>query len=212
MRTTLMGVVLFSFVAFANPVFAAHPLSFQAVDVIDNDGVDLTTTAPVRMGAATLKRSRIGLTGRVMTNVDMAGFPYTVWIVIFNNPKACEGPFLLDADGNEITRCNGPDLGNPKVDGAVLNGSGAIAAQTDGSGGVLNIDFETYTGLVPEGQCCFGRLRWGKTLSAEVHIVVDKHPAIPPGDSYVVDLTTPFAGHRGAIFLPVAKKREGELE
>lgn len=226
MKTTLMVVFCVALVSFANPAAADHsnraerfrawkaeahqwistylPRKLQVVDMNDVDGVDLTTTTPTRAGAAWLRRSRNGADGRVMVNVGTAGNPYTVWLVVFNYPDACTGAFLLDADGNELTRCDAPDLGVEAVGASVYNASGAISQSDGNGGGVINIDFNAVAGNIPQGTCCFGEgIHRDNGFGAEVHVVVDRHPSIAAGGSWVVDLTTPFAGHRAAVFLPL---------
>ena len=162
--------------------------TFQAVDVFrlpPGEPLDLT-------GAAWLKRSKQGFTGRIMTKVDKAGYAYTIWLVIFNNPDACE-------DG-----CNDMDLGNPDVKGAVFYGNGAISSYDPvNGGGVINVDFDTIAAKIPEGmfrlddlleEPIFYRegLARGNGFGAEVHIVVDEHPGpVETGlESWVPDLTT----------------------
>jgi len=159
-------------------------------------------TYGIYYGASTLKRTKYGFSGRIMTNVENAGEAYTVWLVIFNNPRFCA-----------TSPCSGADLpefaggsGDPRVDVAVLNGAGAISASDGGEGGVINVDFEAKAvGRVPDGICCFGSLARRNGMKAEVHIVVDKHP--PPTDPtdefyWTTHLTTPFMGHRFSVFLP----------
>ncbi len=163
-------------------------------------------------GAATLIRTKHGLEGRVMVNVDGAGEPYSVWWVIFNNPKKCK-----------YTPCTGganplEDLLNPEVGVSVFNASGAISAYNGGTSvgnGVINLDFRTIAGHRPKGLFVldwegtpFGdRLRRGNGLKAEVHLVVDRHPNL---ESWTTELTTtnfgPNTNHRAAIFFPIERK------
>lgn len=171
---------------------------FQTENVVAQDDAPMFG---IYYGAANLKRTRYGITGRVMTTVDNAGEPYTVWVVIFNKPQFCA-----------TSPCTGADLpdfaggsGDPRVDVAVLNGSGSITGSDGNGGGVLNADFSVASGRVPEGLCCFGSLARRNGMKAEVHIVIDKHP--PPTDPtdefyWTTHLNTPFMGHRFAIFLP----------
>ncbi len=118
-----------------------------------------------------------------MTNVATAGDPYTLWLIVFNNPDAC-------VDG-----CDESDLAIPKVCGSVYNGSGAISAANGYGGGVININFNMVAGNIAEDQFVLfgdpkGLLR-GKGLKAEIHLVVDQHPQIVQGpDSWIADLTT----------------------
>lgn len=66
-------------------------------------------------GHAILKRTHEGINLKVKTSELGPGNGYTLWWVIFNNPEYCD-------DG-----CNGPDLGNPDVEGSVMNATGRVA-------------------------------------------------------------------------------------
>lgn len=168
---------------------------YQTSNVIDISGAMLPY-----QGAAWLDRSRDAVKGRIMTTVSTANEPYTLWIVIFNNPAAC-------VDG-----CGESDLGSAEVDGSVFNGSGAISASDGNGGGIVNIDFDLSTlplandlfilGGNPDG------LKKRNGFGAEIHLVIDKHPAVPAGMSWIKDLTTthfpgmgPNTGDRVAVFL-----------
>ena len=70
---------------------------------------DVAMGPGMRTGAAWLIRSKNGIQGRIMSNVSTFADPYTLWIVIFNDPSACDGP------------CDGTDLANPAVGGSVAN-------------------------------------------------------------------------------------------
>ena len=171
--------------------------TFQAVDMND-----LATAMPA--GAATLKRTSDTLQARLMVEVAEAGAPYTVWWVIFNNPEACAGAGVLDADGNLVTLCDGDDTMREGVDATVYNASGGIAAANGIASGVLNIDIRTSSRPLAEGLTVLAGdgLEPRNGFEAEVHVVVQRHPR--PDGSWVADLTGPIAmgNHRGAIFLP----------
>ena len=154
-------------------------------------------------GAATLVRTRNGLRGRIMTKVDTAGDAYTLWIVVINNPAACAVPF----------ECGEPDLLVAETQASAYNGSGAISAADGNGGGVINLDYATDAGPLPDGLfSLFGEepgLHRGNGFGAEVWYVIDIHPPIPEGGSWLDDLTTtnfpggPAANHRIAIFRAV---------
>ena len=152
-------------------------------------------------GAATLDRKKQKISGRIMTTVENAGEAYTVWFVIFNKPQFCATSPCGFADLPDFAGGSG----DPRVDVAVISASGAISASDGNGGGVVNADFEAYAGKVPAGICCFGKLAHRNGHKAEVHIIVDFHPPpIDPTDEFywTTHLTTPFMGHRFAIFLP----------
>jgi len=177
LRTTLitsLGAILL--VATAH---AEHG-RYQTANVLD-----ATAANQGYVGAAWLNRTRSGISGRIMAQVSTAGDPYTLWIVVFNNPSACGD------DG-----CNGMDLGNAAVGGSVFNGTGAISASDGmmGEGGVVNMDFSIPAHPLPNGLFLLAGdpdgLYKKNGYAAEIHLVIDKHPSIPPGDSWIDDLTT----------------------
>lgn len=166
--------------------------------------VDISGSALGNQGAAWLIRSRNRIEGRIMTTVSTPGLPYTLWILLYNNPSKCAGAI-----------CNPGDMLNPDVKGVVYNGSGAIAAVSDAvdstgqpiGAGVVNIDFRLVAGklpndlfiLWPDAENRTGLLR-NHGFRAEVQLVVDKHPAVVPGMSWIPDLTTTnFPGMGGAV-------------
>ncbi len=168
---------------------------YQTSNVID-------AAAGFRKGAAWLIRSKNGIDGRIMSNVPTAGDPYTLWVIVFNNPAACDGP------------CDDPDVGNPAVRASVFNGTGAISADNGNGGGVVNLDFSIVGGNLPgdlfiligEGSG-LGR---NKGFDAQVVLIIDQHPPIVPGDAeWITDLTTtnfpgagPAVNNAVAVFLP----------
>lgn len=180
------------------------PTAYQTADMLD-------PFTGANTGAATVTRSRNGISGRVMTNVATAGDPYTLWVIVFNNPGACAVPF----------ECFGPvDTGTPEAieaTGAVaFNGNGAISSANGDGGGVVNIDFNVVAGNLPDDLfVLFGDetgLERGNGFGSELLLVIDKHPR-PSADangSWVADLTStnlPFQGpaitHRVSVFRAV---------
>jgi hypothetical protein len=177
---TSLGTLLLAATAYAD-----HG-RYQTSNVVDASGANKGY-----VGAAWLMRTEDGIRGRIMTQVSTAGDPYTLWIVVFNNPAAC------GEDG-----CNGMDLGNAEVGGSVFSGTGAISAP-DGQlkkngkpagGGVVNMDFVIPAHPLPNGLFMLAGdpdgLYAGNGFGAEIHLVIDKHPSIGPGMSWLNDLTT----------------------
>lgn len=213
MKTMLVTVAAFGLFLAGGPALSDNnnaPRSYQAADMISLS--DFSS-----QGAAWLIRSKNGLQGRVMVNVDTAGDPYTVWWVIFNNPKKCiYTPCTVGA--NPLA-----DLLNPEVGVSIFSASGAISAHNgmppvEGvMPGVINVDIGTVAGNHPDGLFVlawpfvdegdpipFGdRLDRGKGFSSEVHIVVDIHPDFT---TWAEELTTTNftvnSNHRAAIFFP----------
>lgn len=141
-------------------------------------------------GAAWMVRSEDGVRGQVASRVSSAGDPYTLWIIVFNNPAACENG------------CGEDDLFKAEVGLSVFAGTGAISAP-DGvlkrngkpaGGGAVNMDFDLSAGELPSGLFLLVGdpvgLWEGNGFGAEIHLIIDKHPSIQPGMSWLDDLTT----------------------
>ena len=227
-KTFVMALILMPMM-----VQADHT-AYQKADVTDLDFVN----GPTNYGAAWLIRSEDEIEGRIMSRVDFAGYPYTLWLVIFNNTAACN-------DGNG-GRCGPGDLGNPAVDPCMSYLTGAIAAP-DGQlkrngkpagGGVVNMDFEVEEGHLPDDLFVLGLdadtffegfpghmcavtldgssdgeynnlgLAIGAGFDAQVDLIIDLHPPVAEGESWVLDLTStnqpggPASNHRLAYFPP----------
>lgn len=174
------------------------PSLYQKTDVIDTlDG------SPE--GAATLVRTRNGIRGTIATRVGDAGAPYTLWVMVINNPGACSAtpcPLgdLFDATGAPLP---GPEL-------SIYNGGGQFSGSDGNGGGVIDIDYQTTAGpLMPGLFDLLGNgvgLQRGNGFDAEVWLVLDSHdPLIDSSGSWVTDLTEtdgdPIRNHRIA-FLP----------
>lgn len=136
-------------------------------------------------GAATLNRHSNGIHLRVSGNVFTAYAVYSAWYIIFNNPDACAG-----GPG----ACSGADLGNPAVDGAVLNAGGFVA----GGEGVGYFTGSLQNGPAPSGMCCFGKLRNGD--KAEVHVLLLDHGVRDPGE-IAAHMSTPGGGTDQFFFI-----------
>lgn len=176
--------------------------------VADPDKPRVFQTSPVwngasgaEDGAAWLRRSKDRVDGRIMTTVDIAGIPHTVWWVIFNNPAGCTGP------------CGPASLADDgeAADVAVFNASGAISA-VDGMGrAVINLDLSVIGG---EGAGIgsqsadgfppfFHRvLKKNNARCAEIHLDIQKHPTLDDPIDWVSELTYPEELQAFAVFLP----------
>lgn len=177
------------------------PRKFQTANVFD-----YVAGPGLRKGAAWMVRSRNTVKGRIMSNVPTAGDPYTLWVVLFNNPGAC---------ATDV--CGEADLANPDTRFSVFNGSGAISASNGKGGGVVNMDFELIGGNLADGTfILFGEgqgLRRNFGRKAQINLVIDQHPSITPGaDSWIPKLTEtnfpgagPATNNAVALFLPCAQ-------
>lgn len=157
-------------------------------------------------GAAWLKRTQKQVDGRVMARVNMENTPYTIWWVIFNNPKKCA-----------TSPCDVPDLFNPAVEAAVFNAGGAISAATGDGKGVINLNISVLAGesggngaqMAPFPP--FDRpLNKGNGLKAEIHIVIDRHMVDPMDPDWVFELTYPEVTEAFAIFLAVGEDDDSD--
>ena len=143
-------------------------------------------------GAAFLTRSKNELQGRVMLADLIPGHAYTIWWMIFNQPKSCSThPCTPGADF-------GPG------DAAVYHASGVIAASDGGEGGVADVSFENSDGGVPTGAfsvpglpAAAAGLKHDNGLKAEVHFLMIDHgvptagfPNVP--GSWAFELTHPL--------------------
>lgn len=190
--------------------------------------IDATELGKPYQGAAYIVRTEDEIEGRITTRVDHSRLAYTLWLVVFNFPEHCA---TVQPDGS--TGCSGDDLANDAVGGCVYAGGGEISA-ADGSsrwvrtgrwqwrlqrGGVVTMDFELEADGIAEDQfvlfgdqgpgACTTNLAAANGFNAELHLVVDEHPEIMPGDSWIGDLTTtnppgggPATNHRVAVFIP----------
>lgn len=117
---------------------------------------------------ASLVRNDNGLSYRITTNSLTPGNAYTLWLVVVNNPEACDP-----------SPCTAPDIIlNPETDSQVRYAAGSVAG---GSGR------GTFAGSVKEGPLS-GWLpdrSLEDATTAEVHLVINDHgpmlPAFMPG-------------------------------
>lgn len=140
-------------------------------------------------GAATLTRHAGGIQLRGSGNGFTPNAVYTAWFVIFNKPGNCAG-----GPG----ACNGGDLGNPAVHGAVLNASGFVA--TGDGNGYFSGSLES--GPAPDGLTIFGQLNNGN--KAEVHIVLLDHGVRNAGEIAAHMSTTPGGVDQFFFLFPAA--------
>lgn len=125
---------------------------------------DFNDESPITGGSATLLRSVRG----VSFSAQAAGLEpeaaYTVWWIIFNNPENCEYP-----GGPNGAKCNGPDLGNPAVNGSVTWATGRVSD----AHGFASFDAHLIRGAGPTSDDGFGPGLVGN--GAEIHLVYLSH-------------------------------------
>ena len=140
----------------------------------------------------------------IKARVGTAGEPYTLWMMVINNPGACsETPCAL----SDLFTPMGVPLEAPEL--SIYNGGGEFSASDGASGGVVDIDFRTTAGPLPDGLFdLLGTgvgLQRGNGFHAEVWLIIDSHnPLIDDSGSLVTDLTetdgNPARNHRIAFF------------
>jgi hypothetical protein len=128
----------------------------SAVDIVS------ATDGSTVMGAASLTRSRKGITMRAHMTADH-GETFTVWAVVFNNPDACAS-----------SPCEEADLGNPDTGGNAMHIAGGIAG-----GDGLHV-----AGRLKEGDLSEALIPGAPALmdamTAEIHFVYRSHgPKLP---------------------------------
>jgi hypothetical protein len=124
--------------------------------------VDFTTGVPV-LGAATLIRAENDLRARIAAGALDPNAAYTIWWVVWNDPRRCNGA------------CGGDDIGIPG--NSVFYAAGFLT----GTDGTANVSAELSAGRLPNGLDVLvpGGLQPGRGLRAEVHMVIRSHgPAL----------------------------------
>ena len=150
------------------------------------------------VGAVTLVRERNKISGRIMANVARlpgpeadpptpgGGRAQTVWLIVVNNPSKCAIPTCLSPMD--------ADLLNPATRTTIFNATGAIVQYDDDGNGVVNADFAVEAGRLPNGLFILEgsqrALYHGNGFKALVIVVIDQHPPLEPGESWIYDLTT----------------------
>ena len=154
-----------------------------------------------RAGAATLMRMPNQVSANIRASDLDPDSAYTAWWVVFNNPAACAS-----------IPCTGADLRNPAVKGANFYATGFISDST----GTANISAELKAGRLAEGIEAIDfdtgvkpKLKRGKGMSAEIHLVLRTHGPVMPGwtaeqiSSGEFGACEPCANQQAAVFLPV---------
>ena len=124
-------------------------------------------------GAAILRRTKRTIDIDIRASDLEPNAAYTAWWVVFNHPKKCA-----------TEPCTGADLRNPDVKGANFYATGFIT----GSDGVANVSAHLKTGPLPDGVEAIDydtgftpRLRGGRGMKAEIHLVLRTHGPIDTG-------------------------------
>jgi hypothetical protein len=138
------------------------------------------------VGAGQLNRTQTGVSLEISTTALAPGNAYTVWWIVFNNPAACAP-----------TGCSGADLGNPAVNGSVLNATGGVADATGRAkfSAFLPVGFIHTNPSDEVADAAFKRHMFGPGLQnlkgAEIHAVIKSHG---PANGQVIQIS-PIAGY-----------------
>lgn len=177
-RISSIGVALLWFGAsllYTLPAVADAP---QTIDVYAPFGCTVGVDCDV-VGASQLVRSKSSVTMNIWTTGLDAGAAYTVWWVIFNDPAFCDG------------RCDGTDLGNPDVQGAVIGATGHVVGSTGTASFSASLREGDTRGDQPFGLPGDpGGLV--DAMNAEIHLVVRTHGPVIPRRVY--EQISTFAG------------------
>ncbi len=96
---------------------------------------------------------------------------YTIWWVVFNDPKHCIA-----------TECGADDLGNPKVKASIFYATGFVSSGDGNANAYATLN----AGRIPAGAEVLtdngvrAGLRRDKGLSAEIHAIIRSHGAFDP--------------------------------
>lgn len=193
----LSGVSCALLIFLSGTVWAAGPAHYQTANMhlFSDSSVDIP-------GAATLLRKHQELWLRIHTTELDAVAAYTVWWVIFNNPRACSG------------ECGGDDLGDPKVAAAIFYATSFISG-ADGTGNAVG---HLRSGKLPNGietidlgNGAPARLASGNGYRAEVHVIIRSHGSVMAGyadiqlgsGDFAETIPGCCADQQAAAFLPV---------
>ena len=110
----LIAACLFVLTGFSPSLMASNNGTFSAAHFFPfGNPSDLSVP-----GGATLLRTNRALSMSASVTGLTPGAVYTIWWIIFNNPKACQNPL------GEFSACSDLDFPNPRVGAAIVLGSG----------------------------------------------------------------------------------------
>lgn len=162
-RLVVIGAILVAMVALgAAAAFGSADRSTAGVNWHPQQA-SLDNTGPVDNASATLTRNANGISYRLHTNSLTANSAYTLWVVVVNNPAACDS-----------SPCTAPEIiQNDETDSQVLFGTGLVVG---GSGKA------TFAGALKEGDLpgWLPDRSFDNAETAEIHLVLNDHgPKIP---------------------------------
>ncbi len=147
----------------------------------------LGPVVPVDGATTKLVRTDFGVAARVQTNSIPAGDAVTIWMVVFNNPDACQFP-------TDLGQCSDPDIADPAVVADVMYLAGNVVGNSGKASFAGHKKIGENTGsifvpLLPPGVEPPGLQN---PTGAEIHLVVHTHGQKLP--EYMPDMIKTFAG------------------
>ena len=204
MRSRLFGSLLVAGSVLCGPAFAddGPTRTYQTTDLFKFGAPS------IKLGGATLFRSRRSLEMRIAANHLDPNAAYTVWWVVFNNPGGCLAAFS----------CAPADLGRAAARASVFYAAGFVT----GDDGIGNVSAHVEAGALPLGldvepDGTVAGLDRGNGLAADVHLVIRGHGAVIPGLAHAQIstfgggcATNVCANQQAAVFAPVAARDDDE--
>ncbi len=182
----LIAACLFVLTGFSPSLMASNNGTFSAAHFFPfGNPSDLSVP-----GGATLLRTNRALSMSASVTGLTPGAVYTIWWIIFNNPKACQNPL------GEFSACSDLDFPNPRVGAAIVWAAGTIAD----SSGTASFAGRLRKGRPPVGVFVppVGIRQLRNPKGAEVHLLAVEHPeAVSLLGAVDIALTTPFGGCGG---------------
>lgn len=172
MRTRRTTMALVAPVVAAGLVLSMHQIGLWGAERAQSQRVPVKwhmqtgTTEPVGAGAeAQLVRRADGISFSLRAAELPAQHAYTLWLVVVNNPAACDP-----------SPCTAPDIiNNPATSSQVVYGAGHVA----GASGRAAFSGARTVGDIPEGWLAGRGLI--DPFGAEVHLVVNDHGPVLDG-------------------------------
>lgn len=149
---------------------SADVITFAPVQKLSDDSV-----VPGSMSTLTRTFDKVGVT--IDTRMLAEKAPYTIWWIIFNNPKMCM----------DRCACGAVDLGNPEVDAGVFWATGRVSDEF----GQASFSAFTEEFALPEGEDQVRPLDAPliESKRAEIHFVVRAHGPALEGENLEAQLT-----------------------
>ena len=178
--TTIVFCAAFLTMAFTIQIMAQSGESGNP-KVSSRSVVIMATGVKVPSAGSSLSRNSNGVYFTFDTTGLTNGNVYTLWMAVFNNPRACA-----------TSPCTPADFTNPDVDGTLLNTGGKIVGADGTAGYGAYREVGDTTGARPNTGTGNGIV---DPLRAEIHLVIRSHgPAILADPMVLAQQLTMFNG------------------